>query len=268
MFVEPKVYFVGYTEIDSEGMGEYLADSGNNDFIKSIAAAEGEGVSSGEILCSFYAKLCYASLTIGYNVNITRVRDIPDNIVAAFKQGHGSVFEHASMNFVARNVSRVLTHELVRHRVGTAFSQTSGRYVRANQLDFVTDPILHETGVLTMEEQAEELLRLEERMVKVSGRISALNADFATKKKLTSAARRWMPNGQANEIGFTLNIRSLRHIVMARTSRHAEREIRAVFAQVYLLCKSRFPLVFCDAKEAVVDGILEITGMRMQPYES
>lgn len=29
----------------------------------------------------------------------------------------------------------MVTHELVRHRAGTAFSQTSGRYVRSNDVD-------------------------------------------------------------------------------------------------------------------------------------
>jgi len=46
------------------------------------------------------------------------------------RSAHGSVLEHAGYSFALRNVSRVFTHELVRHRAGSAFSQESLRYVR------------------------------------------------------------------------------------------------------------------------------------------
>lgn len=85
--------------------------------------------------------------------------------------------------------------------------------------------------------------------------------------KLTSAIRRIAPNGQSNEMGFSVNLRALRHIVMMRTGRHAEWEIRNIFAQVYNLLKDKYPFVFHGAKEQIVDGIVEVSGMKMQPYE-
>ena len=88
------------------------------------------------------------------------------------------------------------------------------------------------------------------------------------KKKLTSYLRRNLPNGQANEIGVTLNIRALRHLVQMRTSRHAEWEIRLVFGQIYDLVKAKFPLIFHGAKETKIGGLVEISGMKMQPYEA
>ncbi len=91
--------------------------------------------------------------------------------------------------------------------------------------------------------------------------------DFARKKKITSALRRIAPNGQSNEIGFTVNLRSLRHTLMLRTSRHAEWEIRLVFNQLYQLLKDKYPMIFYGAKEEMVEGLLEISGMKMQPYE-
>jgi thymidylate synthase (FAD) len=140
--VTPEVYWIGYTRINGPELERYLKDSGNEEFLDDVYRAREEGLSDGEILCSFMAKLCYASLTVGHNDNITQVRDIAGNIKGCFDQGHGSVFEHANLSFVARNCSRVLTHELVRHRVGTAFSQTSGRYVRGDSVDLAFDPIL------------------------------------------------------------------------------------------------------------------------------
>ena len=261
---EPQVYLIGYTGICWSELERYLLDSGNHDFMMSMSYAHDGGLSDGEMLCSFYAKLCYASLTLGQNDNVTKIRDIPDNLISCFAQGHLSVFEHASINFVIRNCSRVLTHELIRHRVGTAFSQTSGRYVRGDDVNLVVDPILEPVldDIMEMQDFIESSYR---KMVQKSGLKDM--TDFNTKKKITSALRRLLPNGQANEIGLTVNLRALRHMVQLRTSRHAEWEIRHVFDQVYRLVKLKFPLVFHGAKEEMVDGIIEVSGMKMQPYE-
>lgn len=263
--VKPEVYFIGATGIEMEGLTAYLKASGNEDFYRSMVSARDEAhLSDGEILISFYAKLCYASLTVGKNANISRTRDIPDNLKACWDQGHGSVWEHCQLNFVVRNCSRVFTHEIVRHRTGTAFSQTSGRYVRGDSVDIVFDPILESVRaeVETLQHLIEERYRI---MVDKMG-LNTMN-DFTRKKKITSALRRLLPNGQSNEIGFSCNLRSLRHIVQLRTSRHAEWEIRLVFGKIYHLLKDRFPLLFYGAKEEVIDDLVEVSGMRMQPYE-
>lgn len=261
--VTPETFLVGFTTLYHSGLRDYLAASGNADFDESVREARSQGLSDAEILCSFYAKLCYASLTLGKNANVTRLRDIPDNLRACFEQGHGSVFEHCTINFVATNVSRVFTHELVRHRVGTAFSQTSGRYVRGDEVNVVFDPILEPVreDVVELQGLIEAAYR---RMVAKMG-LDGMT-DFGRKKKITSALRRLLPNGQSNEIGFSVNLRSLRHTVEVRTSRHAEWEIRTIFGQVYRLVKERFPLVFHGAKEGTHDDLLEVSGMKHQPY--
>lgn len=148
------------------------------------------------------------------------------------------------------------THELVRHRVGTAFSQSSGRYIRTDRLDFVYDEIL-----APAKGQIEKLLeQIESGYKEVEDALQIDKVkDFSTKKKMTSAMRRILPNGQANEIGFTLNLRALRHIIKMRTSSHAEWEIRLVFNQVYDLVKEKYPGIFSDVIEKEVDGLLEIS---------
>src|SRR5213082_340016 len=64
-------------------------------------------------------------------------RDYLDNIK---KQGHGSVLEHANYTLLLEGVSRSLTHELVRHRAGFAYSQLSQRYVDESDANFVVPP--------------------------------------------------------------------------------------------------------------------------------
>lgn len=255
-FVLPKTYLVGYTVIHVPGFKEYLEDTDQTEFLKDYYAALEEGLDPGEILCSFYAKACYASLTNKKNKNITRTRSIYDNILSIIDSGHGSVIEHCEINFMITNCSRVFTHELVRHRAGTAFSQTSGRYVRTDELKVVIDPILEPAYDLV--EEARDFLenwykRLEQRMG-----IDQMK-DFDTKKKVTSAMRRMLPNGQANEMGVSVNLRSLRHTIEMRTSRHAEWEIRIIFNQIYKLMKNKYKAMFYDAKEEMVNGLLEVT---------
>lgn len=209
------------------------------------------------------------------------------------------------------------THELVRHRAGTAFSQTSGRYVRIDPTDpaglqLVIDPILDpitdlvEEAALFLEKwykracdrmglngtaAANDAWRQSGAQMAMRGQAALTPAealaqivadpnatellrdcltdkpDFARKKKVTSALRRLLPNGQANEICFSLNVRALRHFVMQRTAPDAEWEIRLVGNQVYDLARAKFPLLFSDACHREANGQRHVWGMKLQPYD-
>jgi len=255
-FVLPKVHFIGATAFDLVALKNYLIETDQKEFLEDIEEGTKEGLNAGEILCSFYAKLCYASLTTKKNKNISKVRSIYDNILSTIDSGHGSVFEHCSLNFVVTNCSRVFTHELVRHRVGTAFSQTSGRYVRNDVLKLVVDPILE-----PVYDEIEEIRFLIEKQYKlIESKLDLENIkDFGRKKKLTSAMRRIMPNGQINEIGFSVNLRTLRQTLEARTSVHAEWEIRVIFNQIFSLVADKYPAIFADAYSEFLEGQPQFT---------
>ncbi|MFN2525032.1 MAG: FAD-dependent thymidylate synthase, partial [Actinomycetota bacterium] len=60
---------------------------------------------------------CYRSWKEGLNPNVTRVRkDQAEYFLNLLRSGHGSVLEHANYSFILYNVSRIATHEIVRHR--------------------------------------------------------------------------------------------------------------------------------------------------------
>lgn len=255
-FVLPKTFLVGQTKINLSGLILYLEETNQLEFLEDITQAKNEGLSEGEILCSFYAKLCYASLTNKKNKNISKIRSIHDNIIATIDSQHGSVFEHCYLNFVTTDTSRVFTHELVRHRQGTSFSQTSGRYVRSDELKLVIDPILEPV----YEDIEEVRIYLENKYKTIGEKLGIENmTDFDRKKKITSAMRRILPNGQANEIGFGVNIRSLRFTIQQRTSRHAEWEIRVIFNQIVNILFDKYPLIFSDVRYVEIDGQNEYT---------
>lgn len=260
----PKVFWIGSTTLDRVALESYLKETNQEDFLFDVDEARKDGFSDGDILTSFYAKLCYKSLVSGKNKNIEKVRGIKGNLIATMNQAHGSVFEHVVLNFVVTNCSRVYTHEQVRHRVGVAYSQTSGRYVRGDEIDIVFDPILEPVKDIIAELQG----YIESYYFDMVEKMDLDNMrDFGKKKKITSALRRLLPNGQSNEMGMSLNLRTLRHVVQVRTSRHSEWEIRHIFGQVYNLVKEKYPLIFYGAKEEIVDGLLEVSGMKLQPYE-
>lgn len=301
--MKPKVYLLGQTTMNDEGVLRFLQESKQMDFWDDVLTARKEGISDMEILCSLYAKLCYRSLVVGKNANVQKVRSVRANIQGAFDSGHGSVFEAGLLNFVVDDCSRVFTHEIVRHRAGTHFSQTSGRYCRIEDLRIVWDPILdpvkdifnqalmHIEDAVYLAEcrlglrkpsekwpgaAAESWLASKESSLKgyqiVKGWEDARwvpddSFNFDKRKKLTSAIRRIAPNGQENEMGVSLNLRALRHTMLLRTAKFAEWEIRYVFAEIYNQLKDKFPLLFYGAKTREVEGITEVYGMKCQPYE-
>lgn len=292
--VKPKVFLVGFTTADVAGITEYLEYTKQTDFLETWKQAMSEGISSGEALCSLFAKLCYKSLVLGKNSNVTRVRDVQNNLIGCHDTGHSSVFEHCQLNFLVTDCSRVYTHEQVRHRVGFAYSQTSGRYCRLDNIDLVWSDLLDPVKDLFLEhlKQTEDVIYLAECRLGLRKPPEAypdITADFCfckhpdvrepyrwvpdnsfnfdKRKAITSAIRRIAPNGQANEIGMSCNIRALRHAVQLRTQRFAETEIRDIWGQVYCLVKARFPTIFYGAREHIHDNLLEISGMKMQPYE-
>src|SRR5437867_12966382 len=90
----------------------------------------------GERLAEFAGRVCYMSQ---HNPAKRATREYLDNIK---KQGHGSVLEHANYTLLLEVVSRSLTHELVRHRAGFAYSQLSQRYVDESDANFVIPPAI------------------------------------------------------------------------------------------------------------------------------
>ena len=83
------------------------------------------------------ARLCYSSASIeGLRDKVTP-EDAERFLNMILDIGHGSILEHSSITFGIEGVSRSLTHQLVRHRVGSSYSQKSQRYVSEGQFEYV-----------------------------------------------------------------------------------------------------------------------------------
>ena len=244
--VSPQVYLIARPSIDWDAVERYLAVVGGSEWRERIAAL-GERP-EGESLIEFMGRMCYRSWVAGLNPNVTQVRkDSAAYLLNVLASRHGSVLEHATYSFVFLNVSRVFTHELVRHRAGTAVSQESLRYVRLTDIPFEHPEFVREDPALL--EAANELIAQSERFLQLATDRTGITEDgvpFHRKKVITSAMRRYVPDGVATSIGWSANIRAIRHTVELRTDPGAEEEIRRVFDQVGQLMAAEVPALFAD----------------------
>jgi len=242
-FVEPKVYMIAETKVDFDQLNAMLNSAGGETATKWFSRTREGSKSEGELLTEVAGRICYKSFGIGLNPNVTKIRDNSrDYIDNTLSKGDGSIFEHASCTFAFLDVSRVFTHELVRHRVGVAISQESLRYVRPTQLRFWLPPELQDKRkeVMAVVEQMEQ----DYRGLEKSYGWDKMN--FDVKKRITSALRRIMPDGLATSIVWSANHRTIRHVITMRTAESAEVEIRFVFDKVARIMKERFPLIYQD----------------------
>lgn len=208
-------------------------------------------LSGGAQLVKFAGQLCYASFGPKRTTNAQAAKYL-DNIK---EQKHGSVTAHASYSFLTYGLSRSLTHEAVRHGIGTAFSQLSQRFVSGAVLRFVerpefqTDPELHELFIRRAERSAAEYESIANRLFErqASGD-TTLSADRRTdlRKRVQQAARACLPNETETFMVLSGNIRAWRHMIEMRASEHAEVEIRAAYMRIFRCLSAVEPLLFSD----------------------
>jgi thymidylate synthase (FAD) len=198
---------------------------------------------AGERLAEFAGRLCYMSQA---NPAKRATREYLDNIK---KQGHGSVLEHANYSLLVEGVSRSLTHELVRHRAGFAYSQLSQRYVDESNAAFVVPPAVAGDEALEkawrdqIEGAQKTYVSLVEQLMERYGWVP----DRVHRRKMArEAARAVLPNATETKIVVTGNARAWRTMLELRSSEGAELEIRRFAVTTLRLLQSEAPGFFSD----------------------
>lgn len=240
--VRPKVYLVTKPAVDWAQLAAFLADEGAPGVPQSIRAGDDESAAIAEAA----ARICYMSYGRGR-------RDIADFITNLLRSKDGSVFEHINYGFAFTGVSRSLTHELVRHRAGFAFSQRSQRYVDETGGSFVAPPALDHAA----DDQANAILQdaLANAALSYDALVDALASAiprerFASatdhRKAIRQAARAVLPNAAETKIFVTANVRAWRHFIEMRASKYADEEIRRLALLVLEMLQAEAPLLFGD----------------------
>lgn len=245
---EPTVYLVGRQSLATEDLDRFLTDH-------EVQTWETDTEVAGQKLCEVAGRVCYMSFAKprpgGNQAYLEHILGV----------GHGSVLEHAAWNFLFTGISRAVTHELVRHRAGWAYSQLSQRYVDESVAEYVEpdviagDPELHELWINTVRQTHAAYVNLAE---KLTAKFAA-EPDRTLRRKLArQAARSVLPNATETKIFVTANARALRHFIEMRASRHADVEIRKLAVAVLRVMQREAPNLFGDYELiALPDGTHE-----------
>ena len=247
--IEPRVYLIAEPCILRDQLTEFLEDIGAPEW-RTDASSDAEELS--EVM----GRICYRSFAPDLNPNVTKIREgNAPYLTNVIDQGHGSIFEHSQVSFIFAQVSRVFTHELVRHRVGVGISQESLRYVRLDSLSASVPTIIQETPeAMTIFVKTFEYLEEQQRKLSAIFELDKPGKPFHEKKRVTSAMRRVAPIGLSTYMGWSGNFRTLRWVLENRTQPAAEEEIRMVFGQVGEIVTKRYPNIFSDFTVEKFDG--------------
>ena len=148
--------------------------------------------------------------------------------------GHTSVIEHTNFTFAISDVSRSLTHQLVRHRIAS-YAQQSQRYVDFKEPNYVTPPKIAKNK--TMQKAYDETM---DNIWKQYNHL--LEMDIPTED-----ARYVLPNAAYTNIIVTMNARSLLNFFELRCCLHAQWEIRQLANKMLFEVKKIAPTIFKNA---------------------
>ena len=252
--IEPLVIKIAETKVDEDGVQKMMEKFRATDWYNRVRPSQRN---DGEFLIEVAGRSCYKSYGLGLNPNVVKIReDSRDYLSNVLAKGDGSILEHATVTFAFLNISRVTSHEIVRHRAGTAISQESLRYVRPQEISVWVPPDLKAVS----SEFERSILEITQRYHELESKFDWDKMTFEEKKRVTSALRRILPDGMATNMVWTANHRTLRWVIEMRTHPSAEVEIRQVFGQVAEICIRDYPLLYADfTKTQLPDGTFQYT---------
>jgi thymidylate synthase (FAD) len=242
----PIVKVIGHTNFNSVPSELLPVDEEGFPAYSKVASKKQDIGTDAERLIECAGRTCYDSYAQGrpsadYHTHIKEV-------------GHGSVTEHATINFYLDNLSRGCTHELVRHRAGVAISQRSTRYVDESSSSYILHPLVNkyapsnprlmEVGNVAMSSARTAYT------VTVDVLQSCLIADgvdkITARKQARGAARGYLGNALCTSMVWSANIRALRGCLEQRANAAADAEIRVLFNHIFNAAKLVCPAYFAD----------------------
>jgi len=188
------------------------------------------------------ARLCYSPSSIGKLREKLESSDIESFLDKIMSLGHYSVLEHASFTFGIEGISRVTTHQLVRHRIAS-FSQQSQRYVSHKEefTSIMPDTIAENT-------EAREIFAF------MSETVHKAYAQLVDMGIPPEDARYILPNATETKIIMTMNARELLHFFALRCCQRAQWEIREMSIEMLRQVKKVSPVIFREAGPGCVGG--------------
>lgn len=161
-------------------------------------------------------------------------KELQSILKEVMKLGHTSVVEHSCFSFAISDVSRSLTHQLVRHRIAS-YAQQSQRYVNLNEPNYVMPPKIAKNELMkkAYDKTMQEIWVHYNKLLKMG--IPAEDARYI------------LPNATCTNIIVTMNARSLLNFFELRCCLHAQWEIRQLANKMLTEVKKVAPIIFKNA---------------------
>lgn len=201
------------------------------------------------------ARICYRDITASELLEREEQNLSRKLIAELFASGHTSTFEHVSFTFGIDGLSRVASHQLVRHRLAS-FSQQSQRYVSMSP-----DP---DAVIIPPSIQANpEALSLYRESIRHSQETYRALTGLGIPKE---DARFILPHGHSTRLVMTMNARELHHFFELRLCRRAQWEIHELARKMLVLCREVAPVLFEKAGPKCIYGGCEEARTCGRPY--
>lgn len=193
-----------------------------------------------ERVVAMAARLCYSASgaeELKERLSEAEVKKMVQKMVAL---GHASTIEHVSFTFGIEGVSRVLTHQLVRHRIAS-YDQQSQRYVASHGFRYITPPSIEGNP------------RAKARFEKIISEIRAAYDELTELGVPREDARYVLANATETKILVTMNARTLLHFFNLRCCYRAQWEIRDMAYKMLAEVKKVAPTLFHNAGASCVN---------------
>ena len=210
-----------------------------------------------DALVAAAARICYRDVSAedllkGEEENLSRKL-----IADLFQSGHVSTFEHVSFTFGIDGLSRVASHQLVRHRLAS-FSQQSQRYVKMN---YDPEAVIIPPSI----KNNPEALKIFIETVKQSQETYKKLIDLGISKE---DARFILPHGHSTRLVLTMNARELHHFFSLRLCKRAQWEIHELARKMLILCREKAPVLFEKAGPSCIFGKCSEARSCRKPYKN
>lgn len=247
--MKPKIYLIGRSQFRAEHFVTFLQSEATQ-WHRTSGATEPEEI------VEVAGRVCYMSF--GEKQSPRSNGEYIRNLI---EQGHESVLEHVTWTFLLTGVSRAFTHQLVRHRVGFAFSQLSQQYHEENAATFI-EPAHLKRSPAAIKAWRDAIAVSQEAYRTILDSLKELNGTPGLdlqqkefKRAIRSAARSVLPNATETKLVMTVNARALRYFFKVRGSIPGDLEMRQVAAALFDIVTADAPSLFSDFRfETLSDG--------------
>lgn len=209
--------------------------------------------SFGDRITEIAGRLCYMSFDKrrpgGNKAYLKRIKE----------SGHGSVMEHWVCALLIEDVSRSLSHELIRHRAGMSYSQLSQRFVHS-RIEFVIPPAYLNRHLMIesfKDDCREALSKYREwiQWLESEGKLST--------KRVREAARSILPNATATKLVATGNTRAWRNFLEQR----CQFGDHGADLEIARLAKTIYDVLITLAPESFADYTFDENGSIQTPFK-